>query len=137
MKTSSPINPMSFFWPWPSAPAVEQPILPGWSFGSVTINQQNSSAPSTELAIVSSNSYGRQLGKLLDAVAELVTRQDGAKQPKVFVELLALRDSIERTKVEAAKDRLKQLKHDLATLKDVQDDEYAAILAGLRELLSR
>ena len=67
----------------------------------------------------------------------MVERQDDDKRSEVFVELLALRDRIERTKVDAPKDRLRQLKHDLATLKDVQDGEYAAILAELRELLSR
>lgn len=51
-----------------------QPILPGWVLGSVTnITEQNSSAPDTEREIVSKYSYGRQLGRVMDALALLIS----------------------------------------------------------------
>src|SRR5215468_8365700 len=51
----------------------EQPILPGWVFGSVTnITEQNSTAPDTEREIIAAQSYGRQLGRVMDALAVLI-----------------------------------------------------------------
>ncbi|MGY8662408.1 hypothetical protein Q3C01_08575 [Bradyrhizobium sp. UFLA05-109] len=63
-------NPLDFF----AAPRnFVQPILPGWVFGRVTnITEQNSSAPDTEREIVAVQSYGHQLGRVMDAVAILV-----------------------------------------------------------------
>jgi len=51
--------------------ALNQPINPGWSFGNITVNNVNSSAPDVERDVVSRHSYGRQIGRLMDAVAAL------------------------------------------------------------------
>ncbi|MEI9905345.1 MAG: hypothetical protein WDN06_16380 [Asticcacaulis sp.] len=64
----------SFFDPssWPAlAPYyLSQNILSGLSL--ITVNETNSPAPDAERRIVSEVSYGRQIGKLLDAVVELI-----------------------------------------------------------------
>ncbi|MCP4615127.1 MAG: hypothetical protein GY844_01695, partial [Bradyrhizobium sp.] len=71
-------NPLDFFAPPRN---LEQPILPGWVFGSVTnITEQNSSAPDTEREIVAAQSYGRQLGRVMDALAVLIADLPKAKQ---------------------------------------------------------
>jgi hypothetical protein len=123
-----------FAWPsWPPA-TLTQPILPGWTFGNITINAQNSSAPQTEVEIVAAESYGRQIGKLLDAVAELIARQDGA-EPKAFADVLALRDKVEAIKTASAKHRIEQVVHDLDRLKQHDRQAYDAEVAALRALL--
>src|SRR4051812_4301999 len=47
---------------WRGGPGnLVQPILPGWT---LNINSINSTAPQTEVDVVSKHSYGRQLGRL-------------------------------------------------------------------------
>jgi hypothetical protein len=59
-------------------PTPNQPINPGWAFGNVVnVTEQNSSAPGTERDIVASISYGKQLGRITDALAALI-----AERPK-------------------------------------------------------
>ena len=113
------------FWadiwrPWISAALAPQElwqsINTGWSFGNVTINEQNSSAPQTEQAILAHESYGRQIGKLLDAVSELIKTQANRDTNKAFVEISELMERIDRIKHDAAADRIKRLRHDLELL---------------------
>ena len=49
--------------------SLTQPILPGWP---ITINGINSSAPQTEVEVVQHHSYGRQLGRVADALEALI-----------------------------------------------------------------
>jgi len=94
-----------------------QPINPGWTFGNLIVNARNSSAPETEQAIVSEESYGRQIGKLLEAVYELTKeRPDGGDKP-AFKDIASLRDKVERLKHEAAASRIDQFRRDLEFLK--------------------
>jgi len=59
------------------APAsLTQPINPGWVFGSVHITNENSSDPAAERRITETISYGRQLGRLMDAITVLIARAD-------------------------------------------------------------
>ena len=97
-----PAWPVWPFWlPDPPAPATSddfvQPINPGWTFGNlISVTEQNSSAPDTERAIVSVESYGRQLGHVIDALAELIKeRPKSAPQKLALNELVALRDAAE------------------------------------------
>jgi uncharacterized protein YprB with RNaseH-like and TPR domain len=126
-----------FWWPWSTAPSsLSQPILPGWTFGNVTVNEQNSSAPETELAIVSEESYGRQIGKLLDAVALLIEERGELSPPQPFADLLALHRRIEDLKTQSAKRRLQQVERDLQRLKDTDHKAYKAQVVVLKQLLS-
>jgi hypothetical protein len=94
MTTSTQSQPTPWpLWPWPawpfppSAPAAAdelvQPINPGWTFGNlVSVTEQNSSSPDTERDIVAVESYGSQLGRVIDALAELIIEQPQATQNK-------------------------------------------------------
>ena len=49
-----------------------QPILPGWT---LNLNSNNSTAPRTEVDIVAKHSYGRQIGRISDALRVLLLEQ--------------------------------------------------------------
>jgi hypothetical protein len=127
--SANPLNAFPFFWPMPPMPLaaatenLSQSILPGWNFGPITINDQNSGSPSAELEIVAAASYGRQLGKLMDAVCLLIERDghnDDADLPPPLADLLALRDRVEAIKTDTAKRRVQQVARDLRdVLRDV------------------
>jgi hypothetical protein len=66
---------LPFMWPFSLfAPGnLNQPILPGWSFGNVTVNYAGNAE--IEQDVVSKvASYGKQLGILTDAVLKLANR---------------------------------------------------------------
>jgi len=131
---TAPTNPLSNSFPfWPLS--FNQPILPGWTFGNIVVNENNSSAPATELAIVAEESYGRQIGKLVDAVVELI-KQHGDRRPSMaFTDLLDLRKKVEEIKTQAAKASLQQIARDLQRLKDEDPPAYDKEVAALRLLL--
>ncbi|BBF70292.1 hypothetical protein SBA_ch1_24920 [Sphingomonas bisphenolicum] len=116
-----------------------QSINSGWSFGNVTINESNSSAPQTEQAILAQESYGRQIGKLLDAVDLLVKQQPDWQQTKAFEEVDQLKTKIDGVKHDLAVKRIEQLRGDLDLLRvstDAADKaHYGAWIAALRQLL--
>jgi hypothetical protein len=115
---------------------LSQPILPGWSFFSIT--EQNSSRPDTEREIVAHESYGRQIGRLLDAVATLVAeRPSGAAEQPAFVALDELRARIDSIKCDAAERRIDALRDDLAALKRTRPDAFEQRAAALRTLLDK
>jgi hypothetical protein len=119
------------FWWW-TPQSLNQPILPGWSFGNITITEKNSSAPATEHEIVSEHSYGRQLGRMMDAMAALIEERPASlPRNQAFDELLALRDSIEKIKTRAAAARLARLESDLERLKAESPQDYRRIAAKL------
>jgi hypothetical protein len=133
-------------WPLPSwffgrpAPSVsgtfEQPINPGWTFGNISVTEQNSSAPDTERDIVATESYGRQLGRVIDAVAELIAEQPQSLQEKPALhKLIELRDEIEKIKTRAAARRLEHVTADLARLKRNHAQEYQDVMEKLRRAL--
>ena len=69
----------------PSPKTFEQPILPGWFVTNIT--ERNSNDPDTERAIVASQSYGRQLGRMMDAIALLIDRlPETERQAEAFQE---------------------------------------------------
>ena len=82
---------------WGVAPALSQPILPGWK---IVVNNYNSTSPRTEDLIVSKFSYGRQLGQISDALAAIIetlpakTKADPAV--KKFKEMQAAVDVLKK-----------------------------------------
>jgi hypothetical protein len=135
MKGSMP-NPLDIF----AAPQnVGQSILPGWVFGSViNVTEQNSSAPDTEREIVATHSYGRQLGRIIDALAVLIAELPKAKRDaRAFDELMKLRREIDDIKSQAAARRLDRVASDLATLRETQPEEYDRVAMKLREALKK
>ena len=128
------------FWrPWTSSSLAPdklwQPINPGWSFGNVTINERNSSAPQTEQAIVAEESYGRQIGKLLEAISALIDTQPDRATNKAYTDIAALKDRIDAIKCRAAATRIDQLKRDLELLRESDPAAYARSVNALRALL--
>jgi hypothetical protein len=125
------------FGPFATPRNLEQPILPGWVFGDVTnITEQNSSAPETERAIVASQSYGRQLGRMMDVLDLLIDQlPNEERHAKAFEEFDKLRKDIDDIKAKAATRRLDRIAADLTALKQTNPEEYKRVVADLRELL--
>ncbi len=125
-------NPLDVF----AAPQnLVQPILPGWVFGSVTnITEQNSSAPDTEREIVANQSYGRQLGHVMDALAVLIAQSPTPGDP-AFEEFAKMHREIDDIKTRAAARRLDRVAADLAMLRDNKPEEYKRVATALREAL--
>ncbi len=78
---------------------LQQPILPGWVLGNVfNVTTQNSSASETEAEIVAAHSYGRQIGRIMDALAlvieELPKKKQAAKAIEKFNEIHGKIDEI-------------------------------------------
>lgn len=130
---------MRLWFPWASLAPQElsQPINPGWTFGNVIVNQRNSSAPETEQAILAEESYGRQIGKLLEAVHALIKEKPGSDGNRAFQDIETLRNKVERLKCEAAATRIDQLRRDLELLKATDKAAFETKVEALRSLLPK
>jgi hypothetical protein len=121
--------------PFPSlAPQVlTQPILPGWLFANnINVTEENSSSPETEREITGKYSYGRQLGRIIDVLGELIEKWPGGAPDDPSVRQFAeLRDDIERIKTK----RIVQAISDLAEMKHRNPDEYERLASRLQEIL--
>jgi hypothetical protein len=128
---------MRLWAPWISLAPQElsQSINPGWIFGSVIVNQRNSSAPATEQAILAEESYGRQIGKLLEAVYELTKEKPGSASNPAFQDIAGLREKVEGLKRKAADTRIDQLRRDLELLKAFDNAAFEKKVEALRALL--
>lgn len=121
--------------PWMQAPKyLAQEILRGWTFaGQVVINENNSSAPDVEQEILAKESYGRQLGKILDALAVLVqeapSRAGRTKDEEdALKDLLKLYRKVEDIKNENMSDRLERINRDLDVLQKTNEQAYRTLL---------
>ncbi|MGZ3472042.1 MAG: hypothetical protein ACXVA6_18890 [Isosphaeraceae bacterium] len=132
-------------WPWrnPSvslAPrTLSQPILPGWLLGNTfNVTEENSSSPETEQEIVASQSYGQQLGRILDVVNELIAeRLSGAPDVQSVRDFTKLWQDVEEIKVQSEVKRIEQAIADLANIKQQRSDEYQRLATQLRNILGR
>ncbi|MDH7639214.1 hypothetical protein [Sphingomonas oryzagri] len=94
---------------------LDQPILPGWSL--ISVNETNSASPDTERAVVAKASYGRQLGRIMDAMGALIDERPASAGDKpTFDALKELAVEIEHAKRDAAKARIERLRSDLEML---------------------
>ena len=127
---------LQLWQPWLRlAPAsLVQPILPGWT---LNVNSNNSSAPQTEADVVAKHSYGRQLGRMADALRLVILelQQEGQPMPEPFAEFLSLWKDIESVKTQGAEVRLEQVVSDLARLKNCDNAAYQRLRDALREAL--
>ncbi len=113
--------------------AFEQPILPGWFATNMT--EQNSNDPDAERAIVASQSYGHQLGRMMDAITVLIEHlPEIERQGEAFQAFAKVRTEINDIKEKVATRRLNRIAADLATLKETKPDEYKNFAAKLRAL---
>lgn len=131
-------------WPWSAAASgrapwfgvapqsLTQPINPGWSFGNViTVNSVNSTAPDVEREVVSRHSYGRQIGRLMDAVVALAEALPKVADDDRIKQFRELAERIEQIKKDAAPQRLERLRGELEQIKRSDPKAWA----DLRELL--
>jgi len=128
---------MDFWRPWlPTSPGTwVQPILPGWT---LNLNSNNSTAPQTEVDVVAKHSYGRQIGRISDALRVLLLEQHRSL-PKTgpLAEFMSMWEEVEQVKTESAAARLEQIGSDLALLKDKNPAEYRRLREGLNEALKK
>jgi hypothetical protein len=116
-----------------------QPILPGWNFGTiVNLTEQNSTAPRTEMAILQKQSYGRQLGRIADALQVLISeRPDGGKEPHPDLERFSrMAEEIDDIKKSALAGRVERLRADLAELQADDAPEYQRLRLRLLDGLA-
>ncbi|NDZ13513.1 hypothetical protein C7T35_11525 [Variovorax sp. WS11] len=127
------------WWGWPlqawSPPSLApseltQPINSGWSFFNVTYN--NSSAPAIERDVLQQHSYGRQIGRLMDALSVLVERLPaGAKDDRRIKDFLALAKEVAQIKENARLPRLERLQKDIEALRQEDPKAYVQLKAML------
>ena len=119
---------------WRGAPDnLVQPILPGWTFN---INSANSTSPQTEAEVVARHSYGRQIGRMADALEVVLVEKYGkASEDKRVADFLNMKREIDQVKQDAAAARIEQITKDLAFLKTRDEGQYARLRDALREAL--
>jgi hypothetical protein len=112
-----------------------QPILPGWA---ITINGINSSAPQTEVEVLQHHSYGRQLGRMADALQALIEeRGEDASSDQRFEEFTKMKREIDDIKLDAAAARIDRVRADLAALKAARPAEYRRLRDALGRVLDQ
>ena len=122
--------------PWLLAPqTLTQPINPGWTFGNlIQVTEANSTAPDTEQEIVRHHSYGRQIGRVMDAVDLLLEKADAKTRAdaraKDFEQLQRDVQTIKRAQTAA---RLRRLRDELLSLKRDHPNEWRELRALLQE----
>jgi hypothetical protein len=123
-----------------------QPINPGWSFGNISITHQNSANPDIEHKIVETLSYGRQIGRIMDALGVIIDRTDTAgftpDQRAAFAGFAEIRDKVAAIKREASTRRVSEaavaeLAQQLESLKKTDHVAYEKLAAILRASLSK
>ncbi len=111
-----------------------QPILPGWT---LNVNAFNSSAPQTEAEVVSKHSYGRQLGRISDALEVLVQARDPKGSDDRFDDFRAMKAEIDAIKAGNAEARVARLLADLDLLKVLDPEAHARLKDELKKRLPR
>lgn len=119
---------------WRIAPDnLAQSILQGWT---LNINSNNSTAPQTEVEVVAKHSYGRQLGRMSDALELLIVERHGrTPEDKRLADFLTMKQEIDKVKQDAAAARVERIVKDLALLKAQDQEQYVRLRDALREAL--
>lgn len=128
MSSTNPQNNAQWPWSllsWPTpwaglfnlAPQnLQESILP-WTFAGLVINENNSSNPGLERTIVSKESYGKQLGRISDALESLI-RQTPVKPDSAINGFLQIKAHIDALKHNTEATRFKAVLADLRCLRD-------------------
>ncbi|MBP0639105.1 hypothetical protein [Cupriavidus sp. AcVe19-6a] len=116
---------------------LNQPILQGWRIGNTYIvSDDNSRDPGMERRIVAQNSYGRQLGRIMDAMEVLIelvppeTRTTNSSL-RAFRELA---QEIKEIKEKAQTNRYDKLKAGLELLRNECPEDFERLMKGFRAL---
>jgi hypothetical protein len=115
---------------------LNQPILP-WSFTGLVVNESNSSNPAAERAIVSEESYGRQLGRISDALAFLIDQSCDDKSIRAIKDFLDMRKKIEAIKNETEDSRFDRVLADLERLRASDEIAFKDRLARVNALAKK
>jgi len=95
------------------------------------VTVENFSSPQTERDIVARYSYGRQLGRVIDVLGELIERWPGGAPDDPAVRRFAeLRNEIEKIKTQG----IVRAVSELAEMKQRIPDEYVRLAPKLREI---
>ncbi len=153
MNGSTSVSPAAYWLTWPlqfaelatqtfrgngiqAAPDVLAQNINPWT---ININSNNSSAPGTEQRILARHSYGRQLGRLMDAVDLLINDLEARKASisgdERVQDFYSLKDEIDDIKVKAAQRRLEGIEADLKLLRDADEPAYRELTARLQNLV--
>ena len=132
-------DPASWMKQWSAAMqlapnSLVQPILPGWTFN---VNAFNSSAPQTESDVLQRHSYGRQLGRISDALAVLVDERDKSGRDERFADFRTMKAQIDDIKAGNAVARVERLLADLDLLKVLRPEEHSRLKDELGRRLPR
>jgi hypothetical protein len=111
-----------------------QPILPGWS---LNVNAFNSSAPQTEADVLQKHSYGRQLGRISDALEILVQVRDPKGIDGRFDDFRHMKAEIDAIKAGNAEARVTRLLADLDLLKVLRPEVHARLREELKKRLPK
>ncbi len=111
-----------------------QPILPGWT---LNVNAFNSASPQTEADVLQKFSYGRQLGRISEALAVLVDARDPKATDERFADFRAMKGGIDEIKAGNAQARVERLLADLDLLKVSRPEAYAQLRDELKKRLPK
>lgn len=107
-----------FAWTWPSVQDLSQSFNNGWTFGNVIqVTNQNSSNPDVEREVVSRYSYGKQIGRITDAVLALADRCPAAEKDARLVALRQIAEDVKGIKEASNQTREGKLLDELRALK--------------------
>lgn len=137
-----PMTMMSWARPFLSlAPqTLSQSILPGWIFtGAVNVTEENSASPATERQVLTEYSYGRQLGRIMDVLHDLIKDWPEAKShPESVGEFDKMWKEVQKVKNRPAAGRVQRVEGAIRDLRELRTHDRRAFerLSGeLRELL--
>ena len=131
--SDSPAFPNPFLW-WADAlklapTNLNQSILPGCSF--LTINETKSTSPETEQYVLAKHSYGRQIGRMMDLVAEMAKdASPEIKASKAYKKFNDVVTDVNDAKKEAAGIRRQRLLEELSALKS---QDFEALVSEARQ----
>lgn len=108
-----------------------EPILPGWT---INVDSFNSSSPETERDILRMASYGKQIGRLSDAVAALIENAPDRKR-REFVQFDDLRKQVTAVKDRSLARRVARMPADLLRLKASDPDQFELVKSALLAVL--
>jgi len=117
------------WFPWLPA-SVDERFNNGWTFGNVYVTQANSRSPEAEREIVGQYSYGRQLGRLTDAVVALAAQAGMSADPKVEP-LVSMAREIGKIKDRAKSRHASALIEELKALKRADPKAWAALMKSV------
>ncbi len=117
------------FFPW-LPQSVDERFNNGWTFGNLVVNLGNSRAPEVEREVVSQHSYGRQLGRLTDAVVALA-KQAGATADPAVEPLIQLAKEIDAIKAKTRRRRCDELLDELKALKRSNPRQWTELVKAV------